>query len=247
VNITNSSGATYRDARLKLMAGDVQIERPRRKGFGRDRAVAVAMAEGVSSFEEQPFYEYHLYTLQRPSTVADKQVKQLSLFPTATTPVKKEYRVTSDEGKVKVTLEFENRERVGLGIPLPKGKVRVYKESPDGGLEFVGEDRIDHTPKDEKVRVSTGQAFDVTVEKTLTDSKDLGRSGREETWVYKLRNHKKDGIEVVVEAQFGMWRNWKLLDGTTPGWAKKDAASVEWRVKLKPDEEREVTYIVRFE
>jgi len=248
VNVTNNSGATFKDAKIKLMAGDVNIEERRGRGYPRvERAMKMTMLSAdAASFEEQSFYEYHLYTLQRPSTIADKQVKQLSLFPTAGTPVKKEYRVGPNDDKVKVTLSFENREKVGLGIPLPKGKVRVYKEGPDGGLEFVGEDRIDHTPKDEKVKVSTGNAFDIKAEKSMTDSKDLGRSGRIETWEYKLRNHKKEAVEVVVEAQLSGWQNWKLLDGTTSGWVKKDADTVEWTVKLKADEEGIVTYVAQF-
>jgi len=248
VNVTNNSGATFKDAKIKLMAGDVNIEQPRRKWGGREGGVAFMVDAEASgrSFEEQSFYEYHLYTLQRSSTIADKQVKQLSLFPTAGTPVKKEYRVGPYDEKVKVTLTFENREKVGLGIPLPKGKVRVYKEGPDGGLEFVGEDRIDHTPKDEKVKVSTGNAFDLKAEKKMIDSNDLGRSGRQESWEYKIRNHKKESVEVVLEAQLSGWQNWKLLEGTTDGWEKKDADTVEWTVKLKADEEETVTYIVQF-
>jgi hypothetical protein len=244
VNITNNSGATYKDARIKLMAGDVNIERAHIMGGRAGRAIPLAVDESemAPQFQEQAFYEYHLYTLQRTSTLSDNQVKQISLFPTASTPVKKEYRLANDNNKkVKVTLEFVNSEKAGLGMPLPKGKVRVYKEGPDGGLEFVGEDRIDHTPKDEKVRVSTGNAFDITGERTQTDHKDQ-KGGTQETWVAKLRNHKKESVEVIVPASF--WGDWELQDGTTPGWDKKNANLVEWKVTLKPDEEKSVNYVV---
>ncbi len=247
VNVTNNTGATYKDAKIKLMAGDVQIEQKR--GFRTDgmRAMrALAVAEPADQgFQEQPFYEYHLYTLQRPSTIADKQVKQLSLFPTANTTVKKEYRLLPNADKVKVFLNFENREKVGLGMPLPKGKVRVYKQGPDGGLEFVGEDHIDHTAKDEKVRISTGNAFDIKAEKSMTDHKDLGNYDSEETWQYKLRNHKSETIDLVVEVNLTRG-NWKLLDSTTPGWVKKDADTVEWTITIKPDEEKVLDYKVHY-
>ncbi|MFH0765480.1 MAG: DUF4139 domain-containing protein [Calditrichota bacterium] len=245
VNVTNNSGASYRDARLKLMAGDVKIESRRDK---RDRRFVQSLSVEASAgsdegFQEQPFYEYHLYMLPRPSTILDQQIKQLSLFPSANTPVKKEYKYTPGENnkKVQVNLEFQNRESVGLGLPLPKGKVRVYKEGPDGGLEFVGEDRIDHTPKDEKVRVSTGNAFDIVGESTQTDYQRRGNDTEREMSI-KLRNHKKEAVEVLVVEYFG--RDWTLLDGTTPGWTKTDANHAEWKITLKPDEEREVHYRV---
>ena len=245
VNITNNSGASYKDARIKLMAGDVQILQ-RDKGFHVDQTGRVATRAELAApqFEEQPFYEYHLYTLQRPSTLDQNQIKQISLFPTADVKkVEKEYRFDGSSGeksKVKVTLIFQNNETNNLGIPLPKGKMRVYKEGPDGGLEFVGEDRIDHTAKDEKVKVSTGNAFDIVGERTRTDFKKRG-DGREEAYSIKIRNHKKSAVEVVVaEHPYG---DWTMLEATE-GWEKKDANTIEWKINVKPDEEKEVTYRV---
>ncbi len=238
VNITNNSGATYKDARLKLMAGDVNIEQPRRK-FARDEVQELSGGFNAEyGFQEQAFYEYHLYTLQRPSTIADKQVKQVSLFPTASTPVKKEFRLKANEEKVTVVLEFENREKVGLGIPLPKGKVRVYKQGPDGGQEFIGEDNIDHTPKDEKVRITTGKAFDIVGERK---SINYERQGKQRENEIVVRNHKKETIEVVIEDSF--WGDWKFIEATD-GWEKKNASLVEWKVKIKPDGEAKVRYKV---
>ncbi|MDP8229171.1 MAG: hypothetical protein P9M15_06940, partial [Candidatus Electryoneaceae bacterium] len=248
VNITNHSGATYENARIKLMAGDVQIlpEQNHRRGIGRDMMMMTEMSS-APQFEEQAFYEYHLYTLQRPSTLRENQIKQISLFPSASTPVKKEYRYEAYSGtkKVKVVLEFENRERVGLGIPLPRGKVRVYKEGPDGGLEFVGEDRIDHTPKDETIRISTGNAFDITGERTRMEYERQRGDNRMEEYVVKLRNHKEETVEVIVVESFH--GDWELMDGTTPGWTKKSATTVEWVVRLRPDQEQEIRYRVMFQ
>jgi len=239
VNIDNKSGATYKDARIKLMAGDVQIIKERRS---RDRAkygMAMGAVPDDIQFEEQAFYEYHLYTLQRPSTLRQNQVKQISLFPTAgVRSVEKEYRINwrRNKGKAKVTLIFKNEKKNGLGIPLPKGKIRVYKEGPDGGLEFVGEDRIDHTPSNEKVKVSTGNAFDIVSERKQTD-----RSKHENEYEIKVRNRKDETIEVVVvEHLRGVWEILKA----TEGWKKVDANTIEWKIKLKPDEEKIITYRV---
>lgn len=248
VNVTNNSGATYKDATIKLMAGDVRIEKKRR-GFRDDGMMvkAAAIPEGSDrGFQEQAFDEYHLYTLGRPSTLDNSQVKQLSLFPAAHTRVEKEYLLSGYSDKVQVTLIFKNKESAGLGMPLPKGKVRVFKKNRDGGFEFVGEDRIDHTPKDEEVRVSTGKAFDIAVDRNCTNRNDMGKSGSEETWVYKLRNHKAKKIEVVVSVDLH-GDNWKFLDGTTPGWEKKDQNTVVWRMQLPPDEETILTYLVHYD
>ena len=248
VNITNNSGATYHDARIKLMAGDVQVI----PEYGAKKRYRATMAmESVDAaapqFEEQAFYEYHLYTLQRPATIRDNQVKQLSLFPAASVKsVIKEYRYEpnryhrrrGDKNKVKVTLVYKNSEKNGLGIPLPKGKVRVYKEGPDGGLEFVGEDVIDHTPRNEELRISTGNAFDIVGERRETDTK---QRGREKEIEFKIRNHKDEKVEVIVAEN--IYGDWEIIE-STPGWEKKRSDLIEWKVKLAPDEEKVLEYRV---
>ena len=145
-----------------------------------------------------------------------------------------------DLGKARVTLIFMNIEKNDLGIPLPKGKIRVYKEGPDGGLEFIGEDRIDHTPRHEKVKISTGKAFDIVGERSMKEKRKLGND-----WEYEyeinLRNRKDEKIEVIVpETVRG---DWTMLEATD-GWEKISANLIEWRIKLKPDEERIVKYRV---
>ena len=174
VTIDNKSGTTYQNARLKLVAGDVNRVRDEYEYRDKMLRVAEAAAKAAPQFQEEEFFEYHIYTLQRPSTIKDNQTKQISLITAGDIPVKKElvyygakYYYYSQYGeavsnqKVGVFVEMENKKEHNLGIPLPKGIVRVYKHDSEGSLQFVGEDRIDHTPKDEKVRVKLGDAFDV--------------------------------------------------------------------------------------
>lgn len=245
VNIDNQSGATYENAKLKLMAGDVQILQPDRdRRYKKTREMALMAADAFGGgFEEEAFYEYHLYTLQRPSTLKSNQVKQISLFPPASVrEVKKEYVIEweGNKGKARVTLSFEDNEANGLGMPLPKGKVRVYKETKDGGSEFIGEDRIDHTPQNEKIKISTGKAFDIVGEQKTIDSRRNGNKTTEEVEI-RIRNRKKETVEIKVPMNF--WGDWEILDAT-PGWEKKDARTAEWTLKIKPDEEKVISYRV---
>ncbi|MDZ7260951.1 MAG: DUF4139 domain-containing protein, partial [candidate division KSB1 bacterium] len=246
VSIDNKSGATYENAKLKLVAGEVHRAEERVPTLPRAKALMMAEAAGAPQFEEKAFFEYHLYTLQRPATVKDNQIKQISLFPTTETKVKKifTYDGARDQKDVKVNLEFKNSKEDGLGMPLPKGKIRVYKEDEaDKSLEFIGEDFIDHTPKDEKVRVYLGNAFDVVGERTQKDRKDLSKRSREETWEIKLRNHKETDIEVtVIEHLYGDWE----IRRSTHEWKKKDAQTMEFTVPVKKDGETVIEYVVLF-
>src|SRR5512143_1379140 len=185
VTLTNASGTTYNDSNLQLVAGELHLVQPEVvQPMYMERAVAGAAAPKMA---EEGLFEYHLYTLDRPTTIADNQTKQVALLSANSVPVKKDlvlegagYYYRMPEGglatklKVGVFIEFENREKTGLGIPLPKGIVRVYKRDSKGRVQFVGEDRIDHTPKNEKVRLKLGEAFDVTAERKQTDFRKLG-------------------------------------------------------------------------
>lgn len=244
VTINNKSGATYKDAKVKLMAGEVhrvEERRPRAKGVP---LYAMEMDAAAPQFEEKAFFEYHLYTLQRPSTIADNQTKQLSLFPPAEVAAKRlyEYDHRRDSKRVRVSFEFENSKAGGLGIPLPAGRVRVYMQDTDGAQEFVGEDNIEHTPKDEKVRVAVGKAFDIVAERRQTDSRRISDRVREESYEVKLRNHKEEAVEISVLDYF--WGDWKILESSLP-YEKKTARKVEFKVPVKPDEEVILTYRVR--
>jgi hypothetical protein len=244
VSLENSSGTSFPEARLKLVAGDVHrvqdnVPMPRYEALK-----AATLAASPQQFEEQTFYEYHLYALDRATTLADKETKQLSLFPTATVPVSKLYTYdrTKDVKKVAVTVEFKNAKESGLGMALPMGKVRIYKEDKSGAEEFVGEDRIDHTPKDEKVSLTTGNAFDVTPEYRQVDFKRISDKETETTHEIKVRNHKTEAIKVkVLEHAYGDWR----ITTSTPDYVKKDATTFEFTVDVPADGERVVTYTIR--
>jgi hypothetical protein len=248
VSIDNKSGATYENARLKLVAG--QIHRavpPPRRPIPLYEATA---AKAAPAFEEKAFFEYRLYTLQRPATVRDNEIKQLSLFEPTETRVNKVYvyEAVKNKSAVRVNLEFKNSKAAGLGMPLPKGKIRVYKEDSDKSLIFIGEDFIDHTPKDEQVRVYVGDAFDIVAERKQTAQRKLGDRSREESWQITLRNHKKETVRVKVIEHlrgFGLAGEWEIRKSSHP-FVKKDVRTIEFEVLVEPDGESVVEYTVLY-
>ncbi|MFH1616164.1 MAG: hypothetical protein ABIG61_13895 [Planctomycetota bacterium] len=238
VTIDNKSGTAYKDAVIKLIAGDVRRVVEERLKL-RDKGVLLmeARVPRAAGFEEKPFMEYHLYTLGRASTINNNQVKQIELMPTAAeVPVKKLYIYDRQEkdDKVQIKFEFENTQENHLGIPLPKGKVRVFKKDPaDGMLEFVGEDRIDHTAKKEKLLLYIGDAFDVVPEYTLMDSK---RERRKicETHKVELRNRKDTAVSVNVDEKFPAWVNWQI-DESSQKYEKRDARTARFQIDVPAD------------
>ena len=245
VSIDNKSGATYENAKLKLVAGDVHRAREEWRPYLRKETMVQAMEAAAPQFEEKAFFEYHLYTLQRPATVANNQIKQISLFAPAEVKVLKKYSYDGgrDEKKVRVNLEFENRKEAGLGMPLPKGKMRVYKKDDDASLIFIGEDFIEHTPKDEKVRVYVGDAFDIVGERIQKDQRSIGKSSWEETWQIKLRNHKDEPVKVTVIEHLNY--DWEILRASHE-YTKKDARTIEFEVMIAKDAEVLIEYVVRY-
>jgi len=244
VSVENKSGAGYENAKLKLVAGDVNIVKPEMPP--RTFLAKTAYAdEAAAQFEEKAFFEYHLYTLQRPATIKDRQIKQLSLFPPAKAKVKKifTYNGKRDKQKVRVNIELRNSKANGLGMPLPKGKIRVYKTDVDKSQEFIGEDLIDHTPKDEKLRVYLGNAFDIVGERIVKDVKKIGRRSRQETVGITLRNHKEEAVTVTVIEN--LWGDWEFV-GPTPTILKKDAYKVEFKVVVPANGETAIEYTVLF-
>ncbi len=236
VTIDNKSGATYKDATIKLIAGDVRrITEPER--VRRGRMFALETGAAAPAFEEKPFMEYHLYTLARKSTINNNQVRQIEFISPATgVPTKKLYiyERSKKKDKVQIKLEFENTKENKLGIALPKGRVRVFKKDPaDQMLEFVGEDRIDHTARKEKLSLYIGDAFDVVPEYTLLDSK-RSRRKRIESHKIELRNRKDETVTVFVDEKFGLWVNWKV-DDSTHKYEKRDASTARFEVKLPAD------------
>jgi hypothetical protein len=269
VTIRNQSGASYKDAELKLVAGDVNRvvagdQDQLSIGAGPRRSEALK----EPGFVEKPFFEYHLYTLGRPTTLPDNSTKQLELLPHATgVPLKKaylyyggvgfqpygrqpyfdrNYGITSNR-KVDVYMEFRNGKEQGLGLPLPAGRVRVNKKDPaDGSLEFVGEDSIDHTPKDEKVRLKLGSAFDVVAERKQVDFKmDERAHWMRESLEIRIRNHKEEAVEVIVKENLYRWANW-AIEQKSHDFTKEDARTVHFPVSVEKDAETVLTYTVLY-
>ncbi len=254
VTIDNRSGTTYKDANLKLVAGDVH--RVKDEYEYRDKMLRVAEAAAKApQFKEDEFFEYHIYTLQRAATIKDNQTKQISLINADTVPVKKEllyygarYYYYNQHGqtitnqKVGVFVEVANTEKNNLGMPLPKGTIRVYKHDKEGSLQFVGEDSIDHTPKDEKVRIKLGDAFDVVGNRKQTDWKKIAYDTYEASFEISLRNHKKEDVVVkVVEPIPG---DWKMLSSSHE-YQKTEAFTAEFNIPVPKDKEAKLIYRVK--
>ncbi len=255
VTLTNSSGATFEDARLQLVAGDVN-----RVSEDRTYALAGAMArksaESESQFQEQGFFEYHMYTLQRPTSIRDNETKQVSLLEAAGFEVKKEFVLNGQhyyyagynspgqpiKEKVGVYVQFRNAQTNKLGMPLPAGTIRLYKKDDKGNQQFIGEDKIDHTPKDEDVRVKVGDAFDIVAERKQTDYKVIARNVYEYAYEIKIRNHKDGPVTVVVNEPIG--GDWEMISSTFE--AKKTAAfAAQFNVPVTRDGEAVLSYRVR--
>lgn len=245
VSIDNRSGATYDDAKLKLIAGDVNVLRPEiPPSLAKGRMETLAVADAGAGFEEKAFFEYHLYTLPRRTTIADNETKQIALFDPATTPVDKTFvyegrRYPKD---VRIILEFTNSKERGLGMPLPAGKVRVMKRDTDGLLEFIGEDKIDHTPKDEELSVYLGNAFDIVGERKVTDRRKITETMTEETIEVELRNHKDEDITVKVVERMG--RFWEIRNASHE-YSEEDASTVEFLIPVEADGEATLSYVAR--
>ncbi len=245
VTINNRSGMTYRDARLKLMAGDVHVVKPevqkRRAELRRVRGGA-AKEQG---FEEKAFAEYHLYTLPRPTTIKDKQTKQIELIDLTRVPVTRRYQYRGEGDKVRVMLEFKNAKETheGLGIPLPKGPIRVYQQDADAQTEFLGADSIDHTPKDELLKIKVGYAFDIKAERTQLDNRAPARRTNEQDWRIRLRNHKDAPVKVEVLEYVQEHRNWRIL-AKSHEFEKKDYRTIAFELDVPANGEVVVTYTV---
>jgi hypothetical protein len=257
VTIDNKSGATYKSAALKLVAGDINRATPRNEPR-RALEMAAKMPASVDAshdFRAEGFFEYHLYTLDGRTTIKDRQTKQLSLLSASDVPVEKRFvyfgaadyfrsqaGLPMSNQKVGVYLEVKNSKDHGLGIPLPKGKVRVYKADTGGSQQLIGEDWIDHTPKDERLRIKMGDAFDVVGERVQKDWKKIGPSLYEVEWEISLRNHKTEAVAVdVIEPVPG---DWEVLR-STHAHEKVSAFTMRFRVPVPKDGEAKLDYRVR--
>jgi hypothetical protein len=257
VTLDNRSGATYRNAALKLVAGDVhRAPEPERLARMMDRAAkAASPAEARREFVSEGLFEYHLYTLDGRTTVKDNQTKQLALMAASGVSVDKRlfYHGAADfyrtsygapvaNQKVAVVLELRNSAAQGLGAPLPRGKLRVYKADGSGSQQFVGEDWIDHTPSDERVRIKLGHAFDVVGERTQKEWRKLGAGLYEVEWEITLRNHKKEPEVVqIVDPVPGDWQ----VVHATHRWEKPQAHTLTFSVPVPAGGAAVVAYRVR--
>ena len=267
VTLDNRSGTSYEDAKLKLIAGDIHRAPTADYVVEKEMVFEAAAAAPAPQVEERGFFEYHLYEVQRPVTVKDQQTKQIEFVTGSDVPAEKFFVYdgaqlrfggyyqplddpsygTASNKKVMVMLEFQNGEEEGLGVPLPKGTLRVYKKDIDGSTLLIGEDSIDHTPKDESVRLYIGDAFDIVGERIQTDFQvDYDDDWMEESYEITLRNHKDEDIEVRVVEHMFRWTEWEILESSHEH-EKMDAQTIEFRVPVEANGETVVTYTVRYE
>jgi hypothetical protein len=269
VTLSNNSGTSFKNAGLKLVAGDVNIVK---QEFGQEMRMAKSMAVNDAAqpqFRQTELFEYKLYALQRRTDLQSNETKQIELTSGNGIPSKKvfiydgladswrmwhnnySYRSQGSFGqqsnpKVGTFVTFKNDDKSGLGIPLPKGKVRVYQRDDDGKEQFIGEDEIDHTPKNEEVRLYLGNAFDIVGERAQKDFKSFA-NGRvvEETVEIKVRNHKSESVEVQVYEHPWRWNQWEIVSASTE-WTKVDQSTLKFPVKIGKDEEKVVRYTIRY-
>lgn len=260
VTLTNTSGATYNNAKLQLVAGDVnRIQENYPRPMALRKSVGIA-ADSASEMTEESLLEYHLYTLERPTTIAENQTKQVALLSASNVPARKElllrgadYYYSSSYGdlgqkmKVGVFVEFDNKEAAKLGLPLPKGIMRVYKNDSQGNAQFVGEDRIEHTPKNETIRLKLGDAFDVTADKKQTDFKTLPRPSKgnnmfESSYELTLKNAKKERVMVTVQEPIP--GEWKIMKESHPS-QKATSNTALWKIEVPAEGKTTLTYRVQ--
>jgi hypothetical protein len=243
-SINNQSGKRYENATLKLIAGDISRATQREPRYERKMTLS-AMAPDEAGFEEKQFFEYHMYTLPRKATVADKEIKQISLFDPATASVKKAYVYKPEENakQVAVAVKFKNSQQTGLGMPLPAGRVRLFKADTDGSMVLLGEDLISHTPKDEEVDLKVGYAFDIAAAERLMTQTRISDRVEEREYEVEFRNHKKEAVTISVEKK--LWGTFEVLQADFQ-YKKKDANTLTFDVSVGADQSVVVKYKVRF-
>ncbi len=272
VTMDNRTGKTFENARIKLMAGDVNKIQPGVTDRSIFRSIAVNAAVAMTPpVTEKAFDEYHLYTLERSTTLRDRETKQVEFIHATGVAAKQLYIYdgakidpnryngwgwenirndhsygTESNPKVWVMRQFVNSQANHLGMPLPKGRVRFYRRNDDTQMEFTGENMIDHTPKDETVRIYTGNAFDLTGERRRTNyTVENAKNSATESFEIKVRNHKKDPVEVRVVEHLYRGKNW-TISANSDEYQKKDSQTVEFPVTIAPDGEKVITYTARY-
>ncbi|MCL2790532.1 MAG: DUF4139 domain-containing protein [Desulfobulbus sp.] len=262
VTLINESDARYPQARFQLVAGDVNmVPQPMPQQINRMQAMAMEVqTPSPRNMAEEPIFAYHLYSLDRPTTLGENQKKQVALLQADGVTCRKEYVLKGQEyyfstramdieqgRKVGVFVELKNEKEAGLGRPLPGGVIRVYKKDSAGGLQFVGEDRVDHTPENELIRLRLGNAFDITADKVQTDFKQLKGTEQHSTqfesaYAIRLKNAKKEAV--VVKVQEPIPGEWQILAESSPH-AKESAHLAFWLVAVPPENTTTLTYRVK--
>ncbi len=274
ITLENNTGKTFPDAKVQLVAGDVMKIDPNngrnRDGLGRADSFA-KFAAAAPQVTEKSFDEYHLYSLPLPTTLHDRETKQVEFVRASGVKAERIYVYdgvnidqnrwgyqamqqirdnneygTESNPKVAVMREFKNSKANNLGLALPRGKMRFYRQDDDGQMQFLGENLIDHTPTDETLRINTGNAFDIVGERKRSDfNRDTNDHWFDETFEIKLRNHKEEAVEIRVVEHLYRWTNWSIRDESST-YKKMDAQTIEFRIPLKPDEERAFHYTVHY-
>jgi len=273
VTMDNQTGKTFQNARIKLMAGDVNKIQPGVNGRSYNQMVTAEAAASIFGppVTEKTFDEYHLYTLERSTTMRDRETKQVEFIHAAGVASKQVYIYdgakidpnryngwawenirndhsygTESNPKIWVMREFRNSESNHLGMPLPKGRVRFYRRNDDGQVEFTGENAIDHTPRDEAIRIYTGNAFDLTGERRRTDyTVETSKRTATESFEIKVRNHKKEAAEVRVVEHLYRGPNWDIASSSAE-FKKTDSHTIEFPVTIAPDEEKTISYAAHY-
>ncbi len=243
-SINNTSGKSYKNATLKLIAGDINRVSPRMGRGGMTMELAMDAAKAAPGFEEKAFFEYHMYTLPRKATIADKEIKQISLFDPAKTTVQKVYLYQPDQNatQVRVAVKFKNSQQQGLGMPLPEGRIRMFKADDDGALVLLGEDQIKHTPKDEEMDIKVGYAFDIAAEERVTNQSQVSNKVTDYDYENEIRNHKTEPVTVKIEKKFyGFW----TVQQADFKYVKKDANTLVFELPVKAGETVTVRYRIR--
>src|SRR3974390_1044463 len=256
VTLVNNSGTAFHNAKLQLVAGDLNRLPEAGRYRAADMIANAPVAKAVGGFVQENFSEYHLYSLGRRTSVEDKETKQISLLEGSNVPVEKLFVVNGQnfyyhnaqnpgsplKDAVMVFYKFKNEEKAGLGIPIPAGNVRVYQKDSKGGLLFIGEDHIDHTPKDEFITVKIGNAFDIVAERKQSDFKKIADNVYEMEFAITLRNHKDTPVTVQVNEPIG--GDWEILSSTYEA-KKTDAFAAQFNVPVKANGESVLKYRIR--
>ena len=267
VSLLNQAGSSFENTKLKLIAGEVHRAQPN-VNVGRVYAsnAPQVLEKADRGFEEKSLFEYHLYTLPRRVDLPNNSTKQIELFPSVNSvecekelvfngsqifnhnyysPISDQNYMRTSKPKVKAYLSFKNEEKRGLGMPLPAGRIRVNQmDTDDNSLEFIGEDIIDHTPRNEKITIELGNSFDVVGERKQTDVK-VSEHEITETFEIRLRNQKETKTKVKVLETLYRWSNWKI-ENSSDDYEKTTSSTIEFDVELKPEQEKVITYTVHY-